>query len=74
MAWYKPLEFYERFTVTNCQNPDYCNHCNNLIKRGQIKVAYRGLIYHKDCIEESTGGQVRVNVDTMHVEPNESNS
>lgn len=72
MAWNRPLEFYERFTVTTCRNPDYCHHCNTLIKEGQIKVAWKANIFHKRCIEQRTRGAVRVNTGTMRVEKNDN--
>lgn len=71
MGWNPKLEFHERFTVTRCQSPDYCAHCNEMIKKGHIKVAWKGLQFHKGCIEDRLDRRVRVNIETMKVEKHE---
>ena len=74
MGWIDPLDFHEKYTVTVCRNPDYCQHCNKMIKNGQIKVAWRGRIFHKGCIEQRADGAIKVNTQTMKVERHEPDS
>lgn len=64
--------YYDRFTVTLCQSPAYCDECDELIGRGQVKVSFSGNVFHKKCAEQRfRQPPIRVDLQNWKVRPHE---